>query len=174
MAVKIPKRGSTCYDRSVMHHVKTNALRILESMGIAHDVAAHPVGEEHFDAVAVAGLLGVNPDILFKTLVAHDERGSPLVFVVPGNTELDLKKAARAADAKKVELISLRDLTPLTGYVRGGCSPVGMKKKLPTWIDEIASSYDRIYVNAGARGMQMIIAPADLLRAADALYADLV
>ncbi len=153
---------------------KTNALRIVESLGIAYEVAAHPVGEEHFDAVTVAGLLGVNPDILFKTLVAHDERGSPLVFIVPGNAELDLKKAAKAAGAKKVELIGLKDLTPLTGYVRGGCSPIGMKKRFPTWIDEIASSYERIYVNAGARGLQMIIAPADLLRAADALSADLV
>jgi Cys-tRNA(Pro)/Cys-tRNA(Cys) deacylase len=153
---------------------KTNALRILESLGIAHEVATHPVGEEHFDAVTVAGLLGVNPGILFKTLVAHDDRGSPLVFIVPGNVELDLKKAAKAAGAKKVELISLKDLTPLTGYVRGGCSPVGMKKRFPAWVDEIASSYGKIYVNAGARGMHMAIAPADLLRAAGALYADLV
>ena len=153
---------------------KTNALRILESLGIAHEVATHPVGEEHFDAATVAGLLGVNPDTLFKTLVAHDERGAPLVFVVRGSAELDMKKAAKAASVKKVELISLKDLTPLTGYVRGGCSPVGMKKKFPTWIDEIASNHEKIYVNAGARGMQMVIAPADLLRAADALYAELV
>jgi Cys-tRNA(Pro)/Cys-tRNA(Cys) deacylase len=153
---------------------KTNALRIIESLGIAHEVVTHPVGEEHFDAVTVAGLLGVSPGILFKTLVAQDEHGSALVFIVPGNAELNLKKAARAAGAKKVELVSLNDLTPLTGYVRGGCSPIGMKKKLPTWIDEMASACERIYVNGGARGLQMIIAPADLLRAADARYADLV
>ncbi len=153
---------------------KTNALRIVESLGIAVEVATHAVGEEHFDAVTVAGMLGVNPDILFKTLVARDERGAPLVFIVPSNGELDLKKAALAAGVKKVELIGLKELTPLTGYVRGGCSPVGMKKKLPTWIDEIATGYEKIYVNAGARGMQMIITPADLLRAADARTADLV
>jgi len=153
---------------------KTNALRIVESLGIDVEVVTHPVGEEHFDAVTVAGMLGVNPDILFKTLVARDERGSALVFIVPSNVDLNLKKAAQAAGAKKVELISLKELTPLTGYERGGCSPVGMKKKFPTWIDEIATGYEKIYVNAGARGMQMIIVPADLLRAADARTADLV
>jgi len=143
-------------------------------MGIRYDTATYPVGEEHVDAVTVARELGVKPETVWKTLVAHDEKGSPLVFCIPGPSELDLKKAARAAGAKKVELISLRDLTPLTGYVRGGCSPVGMKKSFPTWVDETASAFERIYVNAGARGMQVIIAPADLLRAAHAGVADLV
>jgi Cys-tRNA(Pro)/Cys-tRNA(Cys) deacylase len=153
---------------------KTNALRMLESLGIPHEVAAHPVGEEHFDAVEVARLLDVSPDTLFKTLVARAGPGEIFVFCIPGNTELDLKKAARVAGARKVDLVPLKDLTELTGYVRGGCSPLGMKKKYPTWIDEIASAQRRIYVNAGARGMQVSIAPGDLLRAADARYADLV
>jgi Cys-tRNA(Pro)/Cys-tRNA(Cys) deacylase len=153
---------------------KTNALRMLESLGIPHEVATHPVGEEHFDAVEVAQLLGVSPDILFKTLVARAGPGEIFVFCIPGNTELDLKKAARVTGARKVDLVPLKDLTELTGYVRGGCSPLGMKKKFPTWIDEIASAQTRIYVNAGARGMQVSIAPGDLLRAADARYADLV
>ncbi len=153
---------------------KTNALRILESLGIPHEVVAHAVGEEHSDAVQVAGLLGVSPDILFKTLVARGGPDEVFVFCVPGGAELDLRKAARAAGVRRIDLVPLKDLTPLTGYVRGGCSPIGMKKKYPTWIDEIASALPRIYVNAGARGLQVLLAPADLLRATGASYADLV
>lgn len=128
---------------------KTNALRILESLGIPHKVATHPVGEEHFDAVEVAHLLDVSPDILFKTLVARGGPDDVFVFCIPGNAELDLKKAARVTGSRKVDLVALKDLTALTGYVRGGCSPIGMKKRFPTWIDEIASVQERIYVNAG-------------------------
>jgi Cys-tRNA(Pro)/Cys-tRNA(Cys) deacylase len=153
---------------------KTNALRMLETLGIAHEVATHPVGEEHFDAAEVARLLGISPEMLFKTLVARGGPEAVFVFCIPGNAELDLKKAARVTGARKVELLPLKDLTPLTGYVRGGCSPIGMKKKFPTWIDKIATAQEKIYVNAGGRGMQMILAPSDLLRAADARYADLV
>ncbi len=149
-------------------------MRILESLGIPFETAVYPVGEEHLDAVAVAREMGVSPELVWKTLVAHDEKNATLVFCIPGPSGLDLKKAAKAAGAKKVELISLRDLTPLTGYVRGGCSPVGMKKSFPTWVDETAATFDRIYVNAGARGMQVILKPADLLRAANAQVADLV
>ena len=152
---------------------KTNAMRILESLGIPYQTASYPVGDEHVDAVTVARELGVSPEKVWKTLVAHDERGAPLVFCIPGPSELDLKKAARAAGAKKVDLINLRDLTPLTGYVRGGCSPVGMKKSFPTWLDEMAEAFESIYVNAGARGLQVIVAPGDLVRAANAKIADL-
>ena len=152
---------------------RTNAMRILESLGVAFDVAVYQVTEEHRDAVAVARELGVSPEIVFKTLVARNERNEPLVFCIPGPAELNLKKAALAAGARKVELLPLRELTPLTGYQRGGCSPIGMKKKLPTWIDEMAGAFERIYVNAGARGLQMILSPADLCRAAAALMADL-
>lgn len=152
----------------------TNAMRILRSLGVPFDVASYPVGEEHVDAVSAARELGVPPEIVFKTLVARSEKAEPLVFCIPGPSELDLKKAARAAACRKVELVPLKDLTNLTGYVRGGCSPVGMKKKYPTWIDEIAIAYDRIYVNAGARGLQIIVSPAELCRAAQAGLADLV
>ncbi|MGA2615563.1 MAG: Cys-tRNA(Pro) deacylase [Spirochaetia bacterium] len=152
----------------------TNAMRILRSLGVPFDVASYPVGEEHVDAVSAARELGVPPEIVFKTLVARSEKAEPLVFCIPGPSELDLKKAARAAACRKVELVPLKDLTALTGYVRGGCSPVGMKKKYPTWIDEIAIAYDRIYVNAGARGLQIIVSPAELCRAAQAGLADLV
>ena len=152
----------------------TNAMRILRSLGVPFDVASYPVGEEHVDAVSAARELGVPPEIVFKTLVARNEKAEPLVFCIPGPSELDLKKAARAAACRKVELVPLKDLTALTGYVRGGCSPIGMKKTYPTWIDEIAIAYDRIYVNAGARGLQIIVSPAELCRAAQAGLADLV
>lgn len=152
----------------------TNAMRILRSLGVPFEAASYPVGEEHVDAVSAARELGVPPEIVFKTLVARNEKAEPLVFCIPGPSELDLKKAARAATCRKVELVPLKDLTNLTGYVRGGCSPVGMKKKYPTWIDEIAIAYDRIYVNAGARGLQIIVSPAELCRAAQAGLADLV
>lgn len=149
-------------------------MRILESLRITFTTAEYPVGDEHMDAVSVARSLGVAPELVWKTLVARDERGSPLVFCIPGPSDLDLKKAARAAGVRKVELLNLKDLTPVTGYVRGGCSPVGMKKSFPTWLDEMALTFDAIYVNAGARGLQVIIAPGDLVRAANAAVADLV
>jgi Cys-tRNA(Pro)/Cys-tRNA(Cys) deacylase len=152
---------------------KTNALRMLESLGIAHEVAALDVGEEHFNAAEVARRLGVDPGILYKTLVTRGGANDVFVFCIPGNAELDLKKAARVSGAKSVDLVPLNDLTPLTGYVRGGCSPIGMKKKFPTWVAGVAAAQEKIYVNAGARGLQVSIAPGDLLRAAEAQYADL-
>jgi len=153
--------------------LKTNALRILESLGVPYETAAYEAGEEHADAVAVAGRLGVEPELVFKTLVARSEKGEILVFCIPAPLELELKKAARAAGVKKVELIGLKELHPLTGYVRGGCSPVGMKKNYRTWIGETALLHERIYVNAGSRGLQMILAAADLARACAAGFADL-
>ncbi|HTP57526.1 MAG TPA: Cys-tRNA(Pro) deacylase [Spirochaetia bacterium] len=152
----------------------TNAMRILRSLGVPYEVAEYSVGEEHVDAVSVARELGAPPEIVFKTLVARTDRNEPVVFCIPGPSELNLKKAANAVGARKVDLVPLKDLTVLTGYVRGGCSPIGMKKKYPTWIDEIALAYDRIYVNAGARGLQVIVTPGDLCRAAEAMMADLV
>jgi Cys-tRNA(Pro)/Cys-tRNA(Cys) deacylase len=177
--VGIHRPAQPCYHRLTpggladMNGRKTNVMRILESLGIAFQVASYPVGEEHLDATHVAHQLGVSADIVFKTLVARDEKRTPLVFCVPAASELDLKKAAAACGGKKVELIGLKELTPLTGYVRGGCSPIGMKKKFPTWIDEIAQTFPLIYVNAGARGLQVILAPPDLARAAEARFADL-
>ncbi len=149
-------------------------MRILQSIGVPFGVATYPVADEHLDAVSVARALGVEPEIVFKTLVARNEKNDPLVFCIPSLSELDLKKAARAAGARKVELVPLKDLTPLTGYVRGGCSPIGMKKKYPTWIDEIATAYPSIYVNAGARGVQVVVSASELCRATGAAIADLV
>jgi Cys-tRNA(Pro)/Cys-tRNA(Cys) deacylase len=141
---------------------KTNAVRIVESHGIPYTVAEYAVSDEHQDAVTVAQLLGIAPDIIFKTLVAHNERNGIFVFCVPANTELNLKKAAHAAGVKNIALINLKDLLPLTGYVRGGCSPIGMKKPYPVFIDETAILHERIYVNAGTKGLQIVLAPGDL------------
>jgi len=152
---------------------KTNAIRILESLGVPHDFASYEVTEEHVDAASVARQLGVSPDVVFKTLVAHDEKHEVRVFCIPAATDLDLKKAARASGVKKIDLINLKDLFPLTGYVRGGCSPIGMRRRYPVFIDEIASVYERIYVNAGARGLQVLLSPADLARTCGAAFADI-
>jgi Cys-tRNA(Pro)/Cys-tRNA(Cys) deacylase len=152
---------------------KTNALRLLEFLRIGFQTAEYPAGEEHLDAVAVARQIGVPPEVVFKTLVARALSGEVAVFCIPAPLELDLKKAARVCGAKKVELVGLKELLPLTGYVRGGCSPLGMRKSYPTWIDETATLHERIYVNAGSRGLQVLLAPEDLRRACGARFADL-
>ena len=153
---------------------KTNALRILEAAGVAVSTCEYEVDEEALDAVTVARKIGAEPETVFKTLVASGDRTGHLVFVIPGNFELDLKKCAAVSGNKKVEMIKVKELQPLTGYIRGGCSPVGMKKQFPTFIDETAQLCDTIYVSAGVRGMQVKIRPDDLLRVADATYADII
>jgi Cys-tRNA(Pro)/Cys-tRNA(Cys) deacylase len=152
---------------------KTNAVRILEGLGIAYGLAAYDPGDEHVDAAAVARALGVPADALFKTLAARDDKGGIRVYCVPAAAGLDLKKAARASHVKKIELVPLKDLQPLTGYVRGGCSPLGMKRRYPVLIDEFATVHERIHVNAGARGLQVILAPGDLARACSGEFADI-
>ena len=153
---------------------KTNAVRIIDSLGIKYELAGYDHGEDHMDAISVAEAIEASPEIVFKTLVAHDEKNNIFVFCVPGNVDLNLKKAAVAAKVKKIDLINLKDLFPLTGYIRGGCSPIGMRKSYPTFIDEIATVYDYIYINAGTRGIQMKLTPIDLAKACDAQFADLI
>ena len=121
----------------------------------------------------VARVLGQNPESTFKTLVTEGKSKNHYVFMIPVAEELDLKKCAAAVGEKKVEMIHVKELLGLTGYVRGGCSPIGMKKRYPTWIDETARQFDRIYVSAGARGQQIILAPDDLAACVEAEYADL-
>jgi Cys-tRNA(Pro)/Cys-tRNA(Cys) deacylase len=152
----------------------TNVLRILRSAGIPHQVLPYEVEEEHLDAATVAARLSRSPDTLFKTLVARDEQGEIRVFCVPGACDLDLKKAARAARVKKIELVGMKELFGLTGYVRGGCSPIGMKRRYPVYLDEIAITFPEICVSAGARGLQVALAPERLLRLCRAVLADLV
>jgi Cys-tRNA(Pro)/Cys-tRNA(Cys) deacylase len=153
---------------------KTNAIRILESQNIAHVVTEYKSDDEEIDAVSVANKMGVEPETVFKTLVARNEKNELCVFVIPGNFELNLKKAASASSNKKIEMIKVKELQPLTGYIRGGCSPVGMKKLFPTFIDETAQLQDKIFVSAGIRGMQINLNPNDLARVIDAKFADLV
>lgn len=132
---------------------KTNAIRILESKKIAHEVISYDFNEEEIDAVSVANKIGMPPEEVFKTLVARANDNETLVFVIPGNFGLDLKKAAIAAGKKKVELIHVKVIESLTGYIRGDCSPIGMKKSYRTLIDETAQLFDEISISAGKRGM---------------------
>ena len=155
-------------------NVKTNVMRMLEAQGIAFRWTTYEVDEENFDGKLIARKIGLDPDSVFKTLVCAGDKGSHIVCCIPVSQELDLKKAARAAGHKRVEMLPLKELLPLTGYVRGGCSPIGMKKPFPTYIDETAQLFDEIAVSAGRRGVQIILAPDDLRRAAGAAFADLV
>lgn len=151
----------------------TNAMRLLKQAGIAFETSEYPVDESDLSGVHAATMLGVEPDRVFKTLVARGEKNSLYVFCIPVAEELDLKKCAAAAREKKVEMIHVKELQGLTGYIRGGCSPIGMKKKYPTFIDEIATLFETIYVSAGMRGQQLILSPDDLKDYTEAVYADL-
>ena len=136
---------------------KTNAMRQLDSVGIEHAIGEYEYDETELSGEHAAEALGISKDEIFKTLVTQSNTGDYFVFVVPVASELNLKKAASAAGVKKIEMIHVKELLPLTGYVRGGCSPIGMKKPFPTFIDETAMLYDRIYISVGKRGAQIII-----------------
>ena len=153
---------------------KTNAIRIIESMDIPHEVIPYDFDENQLDAQSVAKKLEAEPETVFKTIVTHDENNNIYVFCIPGNYELNLKKAAQVTNAKKIDLIKMSDLLPLTGYVRGGCSPIGMRKNYPTRIDEIATAFDMIYVSAGVRGLQIRISPIHLSQVCNADFADVI
>ena len=153
---------------------KTNAMRLLDAAGIPYRVVEYAYQENDLGGMHVAGETGMNPDQVFKTLVARGDRRGILVFCVPVSCTLDLKKAAQAAGDKKVEMTHMKELLGLTGYVRGGCSPVGMKKKYPTFMDETALLYEEIAVSGGARGLQLIINPERLMEYAAITSADLV
>ena len=154
--------------------IKTNALRILESAGIQHDPHEYSISDGKIDGVSVALKLGAKPERVFKTLVTEGKATGHNVFVIPVEYELDLKKAARAAGDKYIEMIKSRDLEPLTGYVHGGCSPVGMKKALPTFIEETALLNETIIVSAGRVGLQVELSPDALAKAAGATFQDLI
>ncbi len=153
---------------------KTNAVRLLERAGIAFGTRTYEIDEDALDAVSVARSVGVDPDRVFKTLVTVSDGGEHFVFCVPGTAELDLKKAAGAAGVKRIALIRLRDLLPLTGYVHGGCSPLGMKKSFPTWIDDSSELFETILISGGARGLQLELAPRDLAGLIPCQPADLI
>ncbi|MBQ3637684.1 MAG: Cys-tRNA(Pro) deacylase [Clostridia bacterium] len=153
---------------------KTNAMRLLENAGIPFETGEYEVDESDLSGVHAAKVLGLDPDCMFKTLVCRDDRGGYQVFCIPVAYELDLKKCAAAAGVKRCEMIHVKELLPLTGYIRGGCSPVGMKKKFPTCIDETAVLCEKIYVSAGQRGLQLIVNPEALRSFLCAKFADLI
>ena len=153
---------------------KTNAIRILELHKVKFDTINYVVDESDLSGETVALKVGVNPETVFKTLVCVGDKTGHAVFCIPVTQELNLKKAAAASGNKKVEMIKLKDLHPLTGYIRGGCSPIGMKKLFPTYIDETAQLFESICVSAGVRGTQMKLSADDLLKLVNGVYADLI
>ena len=142
---------------------KTNAARLLDAAGISYTLVPYEVDEEHLEASHVAEQLGEDLDRVFKTLVLRGDKNGLFVCVVPGSMEVDLKVAARISGNKNCAMIHVKELLPLTGYIRGGCSPIGMKKPLPTFIHESALLWDTIYISAGVRGLQICIAPHALI-----------
>jgi len=142
---------------------KTNAARLLDKAGVSYKLIPYEFDENDLAAQHVADSLGQDIARVFKTLVLHGDRTGHIVCVVPGNAEVDLKALAKASGNKKVEMILMKDLLSVTGYIRGGCSPVGMKKRFPTYFHTTALDFETIYVSAGVRGLQIEIAPADLI-----------
>ena len=157
-----------------MKNSRTNVSRLLEASGISCTEHHYDTSDGAIDAVSVARKLGEAPEQVFKTLVTVSDRHDHFVFVVPAADELDLKKAARAAGRKSIEMLPLKQLLPLTGYVHGGCSPVAMKKKFPTVIDETAQLFDRICVSAGCVGCNIAVEPLTLAKFLDARFFDIV
>jgi Cys-tRNA(Pro)/Cys-tRNA(Cys) deacylase len=152
---------------------KTNAARMLDSLNISYELRAYEVDPEDLTAISVARKIGLPPEQVFKTLLAQTNSGDYLFAVIPGDSELDLKKLAHAAGAKKTELASLKEVEPLTGYIRGGVTVMGAKKPFPAYADETIELFNIISVSAGQRGLQLVLAPADFLRAAGATLADI-
>ena len=153
---------------------KTNAARQLDQLKIAYELIPYEVDENDLGAEHIAKLLGEPIERIFKTLVLRGDRTGLFVCVIPGAEEVDLKKAAKVTGNKKVEMIHVKELLPLTGYIRGGCSPIGMKKPLPTWFHQSLTLYDSVYCSAGQRGLQFRLAPADLLHAAHGTLCDII
>lgn len=152
---------------------KTNAMRLLDAAGIDYESRSYEP-DTSLSGEEIAAILGEDPCRVFKTLVTRGKSGAYYVFEVPVSDELDLKKAAKAASEKSVEMIKQKELLPLTGYVHGGCSPIGMKKQFPTFLHETAVLYDRVFVSAGRPGCQMEIGTDDLIKMAGCVLADIV
>ena len=151
---------------------KTNVMRVLESSGIAYTAHTYPT-DGAIDGVSVARMLGQDPECVFKTLVTRGASGGYYVFDIPVAENLDLKKAARAVGEKSIAMLPQKELLPLTGYLRGGCSPIGMKKAFPTFIQQDAEAVERVSVSAGVRGCQVVLAVDALMQCANARFAEL-
>ncbi len=154
--------------------VKTNACRILDQKKVPYELIPYEVDENDLGAQHIAEQLGEDIEAVFKTLVLKGDKSGYFVCVIPGMAELDLKKTAKVTGNKSCDLIAMKELLPLTGYVRGGCSPVGMKKHFPTFIHLTCSNFDTIYVSAGQHGLQFKLSPSDLIQAVGMTVADLV
>lgn len=154
--------------------MKTNAMRILDKSNIQYSIKEYPVDENDLSGVHVAKVLGMDERMLFKTLLLKGEKRGYLVCCIPVAEELDMKKAAKAAGDKSVAMLPLKDLTAVSGYLRGGCSPIGMKRQYPTFIESTATAYDNIAISGDKRGVQIIIAPNSLSEFIGAEFCDLV
>lgn len=152
---------------------KTNAARLLDKMKIAYELIPYEVDESDLGAAHIAEQLGQPIERLFKTLVLRGDKSGLFVCVIPGAEEVDLKKAAKATGNKKCDLIPMKELLPTTGYIRGGCSPIGMKKAFPTYFHNSILNHEKVYCSAGQRGLQFRLSPADLVRAANGTLTDL-
>lgn len=153
--------------------MKTIAARILDQLKIEYELKPYEFNEDELDAVTVAHKVGMPPEAVFKTLVARGDKSGILMVLVAANAELDLKKIATVSGNKKIELVAVKELQGLTGYIRGGVSPLGAKKKFPVWIDETAILSEQVSISAGQRGLQLVLAPEDLQKATQAEFADL-
>lgn len=154
-------------------NIKTNAMRILDTLKIKYEVQTYEC-DEFVDGISTAEKLNQNPEQCFKTLVTQGKSGNYFVFVLPVAEELDLKKCAVAAGEKSVEMIHVKDLNKITGYIRGGCTSIGMKKQYPTFLHKSAMDFDTIMVSAGKIGMQLILNPSDLVKAVNAEVKDII
>ena len=152
---------------------KTNAMRQLDAAKIKYKVYEYEVDENDLSGKHIADSIGLPHEMVFKTLVAKGDKTGPVVFCMPVDLEIDLKKAARVTGNKKIEMIHVKDLLALTGYIRGGCSPIGMKKQFPTFLHETALEHEKITVSSGMRGAQLLLAVADLIPFVGAKTADL-
>lgn len=154
--------------------MKTNAARILDGLGIAYELRSYEVDLEDLSATSVAAKIGLPAEQVFKTLVARGDRGGVVLAVVPGDATLDLKALARATGDRRVELVALKEVTPLTGYVRGGVTALACKKDYPVYLDETAILFDVISVSSGTRGLQLLVKPDDYARVVRATLCPLV
>ena len=153
---------------------KTNAIRILEANNIAFQTFDYEFSIEEIDAISVAKKIDAEPESVFKTLVTRSNNNEYFVFVIPGNETLNLKKAANASGTKNIEMIKEKELLPLTGYIKGGCSPIGLKKQFPVFIDETAQLFDEIFISAGVRGAQIKLNANVLQNLVNAEFVDLI
>ncbi len=153
---------------------KTNAARLLDRAKIAYELVPYTVDENDLSAIKVAASLGQPIERVYKTLVLKGDRNGHFVCIIQGDKEVNLKAAAKVSGNKSAEMIPMKELLPTTGYIRGGCTPIGMKKRFPTFIDATCTAFDYIYISAGVRGLQLKIDPKPLIEYVDAVVAELV